>query len=203
MFTNEWKRQLYSIPNLLSIIRILLIPVYITIYLNATRATDYYIAGGILALSCLTDLIDGWVARRFNMVTNLGKVLDPLADKLTQFSLVLCLAIRYPFIWYVVVLFVVKESFQLIAGGCRLLRRNIMLKGALITGKISTVVLFISLIVLVVFPSLKTDYVKIIATVDTIFLSVAFVDYLITYLVRTSKFQSVDFIHHKNNETRS
>ena len=203
MFTNDWKKQIYSIPNLLSIIRILLIPVYITIYLNATRAIDYYIAGGILALSCLTDLIDGWVARRFNMVTNLGKILDPLADKLTQFSLVLCLAIRYPFIWYVVVLFVVKESFQLIAGSCRLLRRNIMLKGALITGKISTVVLFISLIVLVVFPSMKTNFVKIIAVIDTIFLSVAFVDYLITYLARTSRFQPVDFIHPKNNETRS
>lgn len=203
MFTKDWKKEIFSIPNLLSFFRILLIPVYITIYLNATKAADYYVAGGILAVSCLTDLIDGWIARRFNMITNLGKVLDPLADKLTQFALVLCLAIRYNFLWYIVVLFVVKEVFQLVAGGCRLLRRNMMLKGALITGKISTTVLFISLIILVVFPTLHTTAVKIIAAVDTVFLSIAFIDYLVAYIARSSKFQVVDFHDPKNNETRS
>ena len=86
MYTKDWKKQIFSIPNLLSFFRILLIPVYIAIYLNAEKTTDYYIAGCILAISCLTDLVDGWIARRFNMVTTLGKVLDPLADKLTQFA---------------------------------------------------------------------------------------------------------------------
>ena len=193
MYTKDWKKQIFSIPNLLSFFRILLIPVYIAIYLNAEKTTDYYIAGCILAISCLTDLVDGWIARRFNMVTTLGKVLDPLADKLTQFCLVLCLAIRYRFLWYVLVLFVVKESFQLIAGSCRLLRRNMMLKGALITGKISTAILFTSLIILVLFPTMHTTTVKIIAAIDTVFLSIAFIDYLIAYIGRISAFQVIEF----------
>lgn len=202
MFIKDWKKEIFTIPNLLSLFRLLLIPVYIVIYLNAEQVTDYYIAGAILAVSCLTDLVDGQIARRFNMITNLGKVLDPLADKLTQFALILCLAMRYRFLWYVVVLFFMKESFQLVAGGFRLLRKGKMLKGALISGKICTTVLFISLIVLVLFPALNVTAVKIIACVDSAFLLVAFTDYLITYISRTSKFQSVE-IKRKNDETRS
>lgn len=203
MFSKDWKKEIFTIPNLLSLFRLLLIPVYIVIYLNAEEITDYYIAGAILAVSCLTDLVDGQIARRFNMITNLGKVLDPLADKLTQFALILCLAMRYNFLWYVVALFFVKESFQLVAGGCRLLRKGKMLKGALISGKICTTVLFVSLIVLVLFPALNITAVKIIAIVDSVFLLIAFADYLIAYIARTSKFQSVDIKRKKNDETRS
>ena len=192
MLIRDWKKEIFTIPNLLSLFRILLIPVYMVIYLNAQEATDYYIAGGILAVSCLTDLIDGKVARRFNMITNLGKFLDPLADKLTQFALILCLAMRYEFLWYVVGLFFVKESFQLIAGGCRLLKKGTMLKGALFSGKICTTILFVSLIVLVLFPNIPVRYVKIIAIVDSVFLLAAFADYAIAYLERSSKFQVID-----------
>ena len=203
MCTNDWKKQIFSIPNLLSLARILLIPIYIVIYLNATDIANYYIAGIILTISCLTDLVDGWIARRFNMITNLGKVLDPRADKLTQFCLVLCLVIRYRFLWYVLVLFIIKEGFQLIAGGCRLLRRNMMLKGALITGKVSTAVLFASLIILVLFPTMPTTAVKIIAAIDAVFLLLAFTDYLVAYIGRMSDFQEVEFRAPKNNETQS
>lgn len=202
MFIKDWKKEVFTIPNMLSLFRLILIPVYVAIYLNATAPMDYYIAGGILAVSCLTDLVDGQIARRFNMITNLGKFLDPLADKLTQFALILCLAMRYQFLWYVVALFFVKESFQLVAGGCRLLRKGIMLKGALISGKICTTILFISLIVLVLFPTIDITAVKIIALVDFIFLLIAFVDYLVAYIARASKFQDVDFPR-KNKRTRS
>ena len=82
MIIKDWKKEIFTIPNLLSLFRILLIPVYVVIYLNATQPAHYYIAGGILAVSCLTDLIDGKIARHFNMISTIGKVLDPLADKL-------------------------------------------------------------------------------------------------------------------------
>ena len=90
----ELKKEIFSLPNVLSMIRLALIPLYIVIYLNAVDIAHYYISAGILAVSCLTDLIDGQIARHFNMVTTLGKVLDPFADKATQFTLILCLAIR-------------------------------------------------------------------------------------------------------------
>lgn len=203
MCIKDWKKEIFSIPNLLSFVRLVLIPVYIIIYLNADSPTDYYLAGGILAVSCLTDLIDGQIARRFNMITNLGKILDPLADKLTQFALILCLALRYHFLWYVVVLFFIKEAFQLIAGGCRLLRKGIMLKGALLSGKICTTVLFVSLIALVLFPTISITVVKIIAIVDSIFLSIAFIDYLIAYIARSSQFQSVTESQNTDKKNRS
>ena len=160
MFVKDWKKEIYTIPNLLSLFRLVLIPVYVIIYLNADTTADYYLAAGILAVSCLTDLIDGKVARHFNMITSLGKLLDPVADKATQFTLIMCLTVRYPVLWFLVGLFVVKESFQLIAGGIRL-RKGRMLKGALISGKICTTVLFISLIVMVMLPKLDVKIVAI------------------------------------------
>ena len=115
MIVRSWKKELLTIPNLLSFFRIALIPVYMVIYLNAAKCTDYYIAAAILTVSCLTDLIDGRIARKFNMITTVGKFLDPLADKLTQFALILCFALRYPILWYLIAVFVVKEIFQAIA----------------------------------------------------------------------------------------
>ena len=81
MYLKNWKKEIFTIPNILSLLRLLLIPLYVTIYLNATSAEHYYLSAGILAVSCLTDLIDGKIARHFNMISNVGKILDPIADK--------------------------------------------------------------------------------------------------------------------------
>ncbi len=191
MFIKNWKKEILTIPNLLSLFRLILIPVYVAIYLNARDTADYYLAAGILAVSCLTDMIDGKIARHFNMISSFGKILDPLADKATQFTLIVCLAIKYNILWYLVALFVLKESFQLIAGGIRL-RKGIMLKGALISGKICTTVLFLSLIVMVMLPGLSTDVVNIIAIVDGIFMLIAFINYVVAYFFLDNKFQLID-----------
>ena len=193
MFIKDWKKDICSIPNLLSLLRLILIPVYITIYLNARESTDYYLAAGILAVSCLTDMIDGKIARHFNMITSLGKVLDPLADKATQFSLILCLALKVEssLLWYLIVLFVLKEGFQLIAGGLRL-RKGIMLKGALLSGKICTTILFVSLILMVMMPDMPMNMINLITVIDALFLLIAFVHYVVAYYCMDSKFQSVE-----------
>ena len=187
----NWKKEIQTIPNLLSLFRLILIPVYIVIYLNARNNTDYFIAAAILAVSCLTDLIDGKIARHFNMISTLGKILDPLADKITQFTLILCLASNYPVLWHLVVLFVIKESFQLIAGGINL-RKGIMLKGALITGKICTTILFLSLILMVLMPDLSDTAIFWIVMVDIVFMLISFVDYVVTYLRKASRFQAIN-----------
>ena len=203
MLIKNWKKDILTIPNILSLFRLLLIPVYVMIYLNARDASDYYIAAGILAVSCLTDLIDGKIARHFNMISTLGKILDPLADKATQFTLILCLSIKYPMrhpiLWYLVALFVVKESFQLIAGGIRLTKGK-MLKGALLSGKICTTILFISLIVMVMIPTLNPLVVNIIAYVDLTFMLISFTDYLITYRKKEHRFQQIDEAQHNINQ---
>ena len=191
MIIKDWKKDLFTIPNMLSLFRLLLIPVYIVIYLNADNDIDHYIAGGILAVSCLTDMIDGQIARHFNMISNVGKILDPLADKLTQFALIICLAIKYPVLRLLMSLFVVKEIFQLVAGFLTL-RKGKMLKGALISGKVSTAVLFVSLILLVMVPQMGAKYVQIIMWVDVALLLIAFLHYAITYFTHGSMIQKLD-----------
>jgi len=186
----DWKKELFTIPNVLSLFRLLLIPVYIVIYLNAEDTADYYIAAAILAVSCLTDLMDGKIARHFNMISKVGIILDPLADKLTQFALMVCLLSRYSILWSVIGLFAVKEAFQLIAGSLTM-RKGKMLKGAQMTGKICTTVLFCSLIVMVMLPNIPETAVTVIAYVDSAFLLIAFVDYILVYCKKKSKFQDL------------
>ena len=66
----------------------------------------------VVLLSSLTDLFDGKIARRFHMVTELGKALDPIADKLTHAALAICLATRYPMMWALIALMLVKEGYM-------------------------------------------------------------------------------------------
>lgn len=190
MSIKDWKKDIFTIPNLLSLFRLILIPVYVAIYLHADESTDYYLAAGILAVSCLTDMIDGKIARRFNMMSSFGQLLDPIADKATQFSLIICLTKQYSILWYLVALFTVKESFQLIAC-CVLYRKGKMLKGALWGGKVCTTVLFISLILMIMLPGLEPNTVQIIFWVDLLFLLIAFADYIVAYLFQPSKFRPV------------
>lgn len=199
MFIKDWKKDLFTIPNMLSLFRLLLIPVYVVIYLNAESMEDYFIAGGILAVSCLTDMIDGQIARHFNMISNIGKILDPLADKITQFTMIVCLAIKHPVLQTLMILFVIKESFQLIAGFLTL-RKGQMLTGALISGKVSTAVLFISLIILVLVPDMGEQYVNLIMWVDTGLLLIAFIHYAITYFTHGSMIQKLDKSPEKEKE---
>ena len=79
--------RILTVPNLLSFFRILLIPVIICLYFKE----QYWWAFGLLVLSGATDVVDGWIARTFHVVSDFGKAIDPVADKLTQIALLLCL----------------------------------------------------------------------------------------------------------------
>ena len=190
MSINNWKKDIFTIPNLLSLFRLLLIPVYVILYLNATEPSHHYLSAGILAVSCLTDMIDGKIARHFHMISTVGKILDPVADKATQFTLLLCLAFRYPVLTYLIIPFVVKESFQLIAGGCAL-KKGMMLDGALLAGKVCTVVLFLSLIMLVMFPTLPYSAVVAITCTDGLFMLFSFVQYFFAYFGKHKKIHNI------------
>ena len=98
------RNQNLTVPNAMSLFRILVIPFFIVF---AVRGN---IAGALimLGLSGLSDALDGYVARRFNQITELGKMLDPFADKLTQGAVAICIAIRYPSICPLLFLFVIK-----------------------------------------------------------------------------------------------
>ena len=110
--------------------------------------------GGAGGISGLTDMFDGKVARKFNMITELGKFIDPLADKLTQGALVLCFAVRYPLMRAVLALFILKEGFMGIMG-LLLLPRGKKLDGAMWFGKVCTAVLYVLLFILLLFPGIS------------------------------------------------
>ena len=188
MFIKDWKREVFTIPNMLSLFRLLLIPVYTIIYLNARELQDYILAASILAVSCLTDMIDGKIARHFDMISNVGKVLDPLADKLTQLSLTVCLSVRYPVLRGVLILFVIKELFQVITVYI-MFRKGKVLPGSLFAGKICTTVLFVSFIILILMPSLPMKVVTAIALVDAAFLANAFINYFLAFFGKNQKLQ--------------
>lgn len=188
----DWKKEIFTIPNMLSMIRLLMIPVYMTIYLHAQTTDDFVLAAAILTLSCLTDLIDGKIARRFHMTSIVGQVLDPIADKATQLSLLVCMAIEYPIVWTLLMLFALKEGYQLIA---MLLayRKGKILKGALLSGKICTTVLFTSLIGMVMFHDyLHQTIVSVVTIVNTIFMVISFAHYAYTYKNNTSMIRDLN-----------
>lgn len=191
MLVKNWKKEIFTIPNLLSLFRLALIPVYMNIYLNAKGPDDYTLAGVILAVSCFTDLLDGKIARKFNMISNLGKVLDPLCDKLTQLALIICLSARYVALKYLLPFFLVKEFWQLFAmiGN---LKKGKALDGALMSGKVSTTVLFSTLVLMVLWPTMSEKVATILTTICFIFLLIAFVDYIRAYFGDNKKIHDVE-----------
>lgn len=191
MFFKDLKKDIFTVPNMLSLFRLVLIPVYVIIYLNAKDTGDYYLAAAILAVSCLTDMIDGKIARHFNVISTVGKVLDPLADKATQFTLIICLTVKHPVLWILIGIFVVKESFQLVAGSLAL-RKGKILKGALLSGKVCTTVLFISLILMVMLPTMDDKVILALTVVDAAVMIIALLDYAWVYFFKATKFQSLD-----------
>ena len=114
------------------------------------------------------------------MVSTVGKILDPLADKLTQFILILCLSENHPVLNGMLGLLLIKEAFQLTAGFL-LLRRGKMLDGALPSCKACTAVLFVTLTALVLFPDMEPAAVKAIALTNCVFLLLSFAAYIGVY----------------------
>ncbi len=141
------KKELFSIPNLMCYFRIVMIPVYCYLYITAETPKDYLWATVVVLISALTDLFDGQIARRFNMVTELGKVLDPVADKLNHAAMAICVATRFPLMWALLALMVVKEGYMAYQG-LRFLDKGKMMDGAMWYGKVCTATLFVGLVLL-------------------------------------------------------
>ena len=115
MTKNGELKTIVTIPNLLSFFRILLVPVFLILYFWDIK-NHYVYAALVLLISGLTDVTDGIIARRFHMISTFGKIIDPIADKLTQISMLICLVTRYPLMLILVVIMIFKELFMSISG---------------------------------------------------------------------------------------
>lgn len=155
------RKEILSVPNIMGYFRILLIPVFMYFYFTAQELCDYYVVAVIVIVSSVTDLFDGVIARKFDMVTELGKFLDPVADKLTHFALVICLSSRYHLLYIVLVLMIIKEGFMGVMGLITIKRKGKKLDGAMWYGKLCTGTLFVTMALLLLFPELNLIIVNV------------------------------------------
>ena len=137
-------RWQWNVPNVLSLVRILLVPVFLVLYLSGRQDWAFL----TLLVSGVTDLLDGFIARRFNMITDCGKLLDPISDKLTQVAMVVALATTNAQILPLAALCLLKEVCQAV-GGVILLKKGCAVHGSKWFGKASTVVFYVCMLVLV------------------------------------------------------
>lgn len=135
---SDFEKKIITIPNLLSFLRLCLIPVILWLYWAKQNPVA---AGGVLLFSGVTDTVDGWIARRFHMTSNLGKILDPIADKLTQGIMLICLLFRFPWMIAPIMLMAVKELFMSVTG-ILVIRKTGVVFGARWHGKIATCLLY-------------------------------------------------------------
>ncbi|MGL4345195.1 MAG: CDP-alcohol phosphatidyltransferase family protein [Cellulosilyticaceae bacterium] len=183
-------KQLFNIPNILSLVRILLVPVFIYIYLNAQTKESFYLAAFILFVSGLTDALDGYIARKYNLITELGKVIDPFADKLTQATVAICLALRIQGMLVLLSIFVIKEVTMIIGSGI-LLKKRVEIDGAKWFGKLATVVFYVVMFLVVAIPDMQSSMRIILIGLSAVFMIFSFVMYI------------PEFKRHLNKTTKS
>jgi cardiolipin synthase len=169
----------------------MLIPIFLILYIRAEEPVEYLKAAAIVFLSGLTDFLDGFIARRFDMVTELGKLIDPLADKLTQASLIFVLVVKFKWMILLLVLFVAMQLFLLIAG-LVMLRKGTKLNGAKWFGKVSTTVFYAVMLVLVAVPTLSTNITNVLMLICGAFLLLSFLLYIREYVDMYHRLERVE-----------
>lgn len=178
-----------TIPNLLSVIRIILVPFFAYFFLKG----DKILAISILAFSGITDFLDGKIARRFNQVSALGKVIDPVADKITMLTIAVIMIILFGraqshvirAAGYVFIVFIVKELIFVI-GGALMIGFGIRPGAAEIWGKIATFVFYLVMIAILLigpevgaFAQIMPDSVAmILVCISALCTVIAFISYL-------------------------
>ncbi len=171
--------RIFTLPNMLSFLRLVLIPLIVYLF----ETDQYWWAFGILLLSGATDVIDGWIARTFHLVSDFGKAIDPIADKLTQIAVLFCLMREY---WWVLAALLLKEITIGIMGLVALHRTHSVYSAGWY-GKLCTVVIYLSMFALILWKPLtgaapNPTFVLIDSIVIVASILLAFVKYLIYFL---------------------
>ena len=171
------KDQIFTIPNILSYLRIALIPLIIWLYIGRSNYTWALV---VILISSATDVADGFIARRFNMITDFGKMIDPVADKMTQLAILICLISRFPLILLPFSIMLVKEIVSFFIR-LRLFQKANRVYGAAWHGKANTVILYAMLCAHIVFPySIKGTISTATILLSSAFMLFSFVMYTIS-----------------------
>lgn len=174
-------KDFISIPNILSYFRIILCLLFVFVYQRNVEYKSLYL-GTILICSGLSDMLDGYIARKYNMITELGKCLDPIADKLTQFILFICLLSKYKMAKVILIIFLIKEISVTIVG-FKVIYEQGKNDGAKWYGKLSTVIFYVVTVVLVIFTKINSIFANILLGISGIAIIGAFIGYMRQYIV--------------------
>ena len=169
-----------NLPNLLSLIRLFLVPVFALVFFNEDPNAHRW-AAAIYALAFFTDIADGWIARHFNQITRLGRVLDPLADKLMTFTVIICITADGIIPVWAVVIFFLKEAAMGI-GALSMYHRTDDVIPSNWLGKISTFVFFVVCAALVLFPQIPRAWATGMISFALALTILAFLYYLWLYM---------------------
>lgn len=175
-----------NIPNILSVIRICLVPVFVVVYFKHEDEVNFG-AAAVYAVASVTDMLDGYLARRNNWITNLGRILDPLGDKLMILAVITCITISRRLPPFVLVLFAAKECCMMIGGLLIHKKYKLDMPASNVIGKTSTVLFFIVCVTMLVFPGLPqrvSDFMIMLALVVTF---VALGSYIMTFFATIQK----------------
>lgn len=171
------KKEILSIPNIICYFRILLVPVFLYVYFTAETTGEHLLSAFILILSSISDFLDGFIARKYDMVTDLGKLIDPVADKLTQFVVACTLVYTYPAYAWLVAVIVLKDGMLLIVGWYIYKKTGKHLAQAEMPGKVATAVFFVVSIVLIAFYIPQTLIASLMIYVTLILMVLAMIYY--------------------------
>lgn len=184
------RKQLFTIPNLLSLLRLCMIPLIIWLYCTQK---NYALTGVVLVLSGLTDMVDGYIARRFNMVTDLGKALDPVADKLTQASVMFCLLSRFRMMLVPLLLLIFKEVCNGVIS-LVVIKKTGKVCGADWHGKVCTWLLYAMMFVHIVWFDISREWTTALIGICVIMMTLSFA----LYMVRNYKMLTKEVTNNDN-----
>ena len=170
------------IPNILSCIRIILVGVFVYSYYHVS----IYFALAIFIIAGATDVIDGILARKFDWITNLGKILDPIADKSMQITVLICMSLgNEPLIpWWFAAFFVVKEALMAI-GALFIFKKKDTVVSSKWFGKLAVCIFYATVFIIIITHPPK-DIVVILSLITIMSAFIAFINYIRNYMKKTN-----------------
>lgn len=172
---NVFKKS--NIPNFLSVFRIMLVPVFVYLF---QVAEQHGLAVAVFLLAGLTDVVDGFLARHYNWISNIGKILDPFADKCMQIAALLCLGQSRFVNWWIVGILVFKEFVLLIGAFCALKKEKVYVQSNWY-GKAGTVAFYIIATLLVLVEDMSDSLRLVLGIMLILFMLFALAMYVANY----------------------
>ena len=188
--------MLKYVPNALTVLRFLLIPIIVI----ACVQGQYILAIAVLSISGLTDILDGTIARKYNYITDFGKLMDPLTDKATQISLLTTLFIKGAIPIWILAIVVLKE-FCMVSGASFLYGKELVVSSKWY-GKLATVLFYVAMVISLFLEQIgntTNNIIKAIGIADTIIYYLAVITTIASLIMYMKAFYIQGYLK-KNNE---